>query len=233
MVSVSTVGGGGDGAGDDLALHQQALDARVDQTGAELRQIENADHEREQAGHVEEDDAPAQARKGDACEELPPAQQQRGEAPSSGCRERGAVIAPLQLDLEALERAIELAEIKRGRASEALPALRYEVDGLGAVPRSPAKAGSRALARGGRGSKVKGDGKASGFATTGDGRGARAWRTPRHPAAAARGRSGSRSRRAKKSRGPSATSFSIARRAGVRFQRATIWRRRLASRRRS
>jgi hypothetical protein len=122
-------GRGGDGAGDDLALHQQALDARVDQTGAELRQIENADHEREQPGHIEEDDSPAQARKGDAREQLPPAQQQRGEAPSSGCRERGAVIAPLQLDLEALERAIELAQIERGRASKALPVLRDEVDG--------------------------------------------------------------------------------------------------------
>jgi hypothetical protein len=83
MVSVSTAA---EGAGDDLALHQQALDARVDQTGAELRQIENTDHEREQPGHVEEDDAPAQARKSDVRDQLPPAQQQRGEPPSSGCR---------------------------------------------------------------------------------------------------------------------------------------------------
>ena len=42
-------GRGGDRAGDDFALHQQALHARVDQAGAELRQIENADDQREQA----------------------------------------------------------------------------------------------------------------------------------------------------------------------------------------
>ena len=40
-------------------LHQQALDARVDQPGAELGEIENADDEREQPGDVEKDDAPA------------------------------------------------------------------------------------------------------------------------------------------------------------------------------
>ena len=51
-----------DGVGDDLALHQQALDARVDQAGAELRQIEDADHQHDQAGDVEEDDPPRQAR---------------------------------------------------------------------------------------------------------------------------------------------------------------------------
>ena len=51
----------GDGAGDDLALHQQALHARVDQPGAELRQIEHADHQRDQAGEIEEDDAAGEA----------------------------------------------------------------------------------------------------------------------------------------------------------------------------
>ena len=60
-----------DGAGDDLALHQQVLYARIDQAGAELRQVENADDEREQAGEVEEDDAPGEARKARADEELP------------------------------------------------------------------------------------------------------------------------------------------------------------------
>ena len=50
-------------ARDDLALHQQALHARVDQAGAELREIENADQEREQADEVEDDDAPRQRRK--------------------------------------------------------------------------------------------------------------------------------------------------------------------------
>ena len=67
--------GGGDGAGDDFALHQQALDARIDQAGAELGKIENSDHQREQAGDVEKDDAPAQTRKGDANEEVPASQQ--------------------------------------------------------------------------------------------------------------------------------------------------------------
>jgi hypothetical protein len=50
-------GGCRDRAGDDLALHQQALHACVDQAGAELREIEYADHERDQAGEIEEDDA--------------------------------------------------------------------------------------------------------------------------------------------------------------------------------
>ena len=66
---------GGHRAGDDFALHQQALDARVDQAGAELGKIENSDHQREQAGDVKKDDAPAQTRKGDANEEVPALQQ--------------------------------------------------------------------------------------------------------------------------------------------------------------
>ena len=63
-------GGGGDGAGDDLALHHEAFDPRVDQAGAELRQIEDADDQRDQAGDVERDDAPRQTRKALADEEL-------------------------------------------------------------------------------------------------------------------------------------------------------------------
>ena len=44
-VGAVAVGGGGgcDRAGDDLALHDEALDARVDQAGAELREVEDAD----------------------------------------------------------------------------------------------------------------------------------------------------------------------------------------------
>ncbi len=49
----------------------EALHPRVDQAGAELRQIENADHQREQAGDVEEDDAAREARKALRDEELP------------------------------------------------------------------------------------------------------------------------------------------------------------------
>ncbi|MGY3371250.1 hypothetical protein ACVWZL_008375 [Bradyrhizobium sp. GM2.4] len=64
-----------DRAGDDLRLHQQALRARVDQAGAELRQIEDARHQRDQAGEVERDDAAGQAREGQREEELPGALQ--------------------------------------------------------------------------------------------------------------------------------------------------------------
>ena len=54
---------GRDRAGDDLALHQQALHARVDQAGAELREVEDAGDQRDQAGEIEEDDAAGEARK--------------------------------------------------------------------------------------------------------------------------------------------------------------------------
>ena len=56
-------GRGRDRARDDLALHQQALHPRVDQAGAVLREIEDADHQHEQTGNVEEHDAPGQARR--------------------------------------------------------------------------------------------------------------------------------------------------------------------------
>jgi hypothetical protein len=61
IVSVSTGRGGRDRARDDLALHQQALHARVDQAGAVLRQVKDADHQREQARDVEQDDAAGEA----------------------------------------------------------------------------------------------------------------------------------------------------------------------------
>ena len=51
----------GDGAGDDLALRQQALDAGVDQPVAELVEVEDAGDQHGQAGEVEEEDAPGQA----------------------------------------------------------------------------------------------------------------------------------------------------------------------------
>ena len=44
---------GGDRAGDDFALHRQALNAGVDQPGAELGEIDDADRQREQPGDVE------------------------------------------------------------------------------------------------------------------------------------------------------------------------------------
>ena len=61
MVLVSTVAEAAIAAGDDLGLHQQALRAGVDQAGAELREIENARHQRDQAGEIERDDAAGQA----------------------------------------------------------------------------------------------------------------------------------------------------------------------------
>ena len=53
---------GGDRAGDDFALHRQALDPGVDQPGAELGEKDNADRQREQPGDVERDDAAREAR---------------------------------------------------------------------------------------------------------------------------------------------------------------------------
>jgi hypothetical protein len=91
-------------------LHQQALDARVDQPGAELGEIENADDECEQPGDVEKDDAPAEARKRDPDEEIP-ALLQQGREPSPRLLERGLIFAgPFRLDFfgrKAFRRSIE------------------------------------------------------------------------------------------------------------------------------
>ena len=54
-------GRSGDGAGDDLALGEQALDLGVDQPCAELVQIENARNEDREPDQVQHDDAPCQA----------------------------------------------------------------------------------------------------------------------------------------------------------------------------
>src|SRR5205814_9292488 len=72
---------GRDGAGDDAALDQEALGARVDQAGAELRKIKDADDEREQSGDVEEYDAPREAREALGDEELPDAPRRRADRP--------------------------------------------------------------------------------------------------------------------------------------------------------
>ena len=63
-------GGRRDRAGDDLGLHQQALRPRVDQAGAELREVENARHQRDQAGEIERNDAAGEAREAEREEEL-------------------------------------------------------------------------------------------------------------------------------------------------------------------
>ena len=62
VVGIGGGGGGRDRGGDDLALHQQALAPRIDQAGAELGKIENADDEREQSGEIEEDNPTGEAR---------------------------------------------------------------------------------------------------------------------------------------------------------------------------
>jgi hypothetical protein len=68
-------GGRGNRAGDDFGLHKQALRARVDQAGAELREIENARHQGHEARQVERDDPAREAGEGKREEELPgPAQ---------------------------------------------------------------------------------------------------------------------------------------------------------------
>ncbi len=54
-------GGIGQRARDDLALRQQALHFGVDQSGAELIEIENAGNKDQEADQIEDDDPPGQA----------------------------------------------------------------------------------------------------------------------------------------------------------------------------
>ncbi len=81
----------GDRAGNDFALHDQALHARIDQAGAQLRQKQHAGDEFDQADHIDEDDAPGKTREAlldkklpaeakDAGEELPSPTQHVGHA---------------------------------------------------------------------------------------------------------------------------------------------------------
>ena len=53
-------GGGSDRRRDDLGLRLQALHARVDQTFAELIEIEKAEEEGDEAAKVQDDDAARQ-----------------------------------------------------------------------------------------------------------------------------------------------------------------------------
>jgi len=72
VIGIGFDGGGcSDSAGNDLGLHQQALRARVDQAGAELREIENARHQRDEAREIERDDTAGEARERQSEEELP------------------------------------------------------------------------------------------------------------------------------------------------------------------
>ena len=64
MVTVlaSTVAEAATRAGDDLALDQQTLDARVDQAVAVLGKIKNAGDQRDEAREIEQHDAAGDAR---------------------------------------------------------------------------------------------------------------------------------------------------------------------------
>jgi hypothetical protein len=71
----------GDGRGDDLPLHRQALQARVDEAGAELVQIEDAADECDQRRQIEDDYAPRYARRrrlADAAQQLAHRTQEMG-----------------------------------------------------------------------------------------------------------------------------------------------------------
>src|SRR5262245_1462037 len=78
------------GAGDDFALREQALHARVDQSGAELRQVEHAGDERDQASEIEEDDTSSETGEALRYEEMPDRAQHapQGAALPPGLRAR-------------------------------------------------------------------------------------------------------------------------------------------------
>ena len=62
--------GRGDRARDHLAGRQQVFGAGIDQAGAELREIKNARHQRDQAREIQRDDAAGEAGKGQREEKL-------------------------------------------------------------------------------------------------------------------------------------------------------------------
>ena len=61
----------GDGARDDFTCRQQILGPRVDQASAELREIEDARHQRDETGEIERNDAAGEAGEAEREEELP------------------------------------------------------------------------------------------------------------------------------------------------------------------
>src|SRR5260370_3075437 len=63
-----------------FALGEQPLHVRIDQAGPELREIQNAEHEREQPGNVQKNDAARETRKNLIDEELPGVTQRANEA---------------------------------------------------------------------------------------------------------------------------------------------------------
>jgi hypothetical protein len=58
-----------------LRIDHQALRPRLDQAGAELREIEDARHQRDEAGQIQRNDAAGEAREREREEELPGAAQ--------------------------------------------------------------------------------------------------------------------------------------------------------------
>ena len=71
MASVSTVAEAAIAPAMISLCTKQALHARVDQAGAELREIEHAGDQRDQAGEIEEDDAAGEAGEALRNEKLP------------------------------------------------------------------------------------------------------------------------------------------------------------------
>ena len=107
--------GCGDRPGDDLALDEQALHPRIDQAGAELGEIENAENEGEQAGDVEEHDPAREAREALGDEEMPAVARQA----------RDAVLA------QDMPGAAEEAARSRAGAGEGIDAAMETIDGVG------------------------------------------------------------------------------------------------------
>ena len=69
-----------DGDGDQFALQDQALLARLNEAGPELGEIEDAEHEGEEARDVQKNNSARQAGKALGDEELPAVSQRSGKA---------------------------------------------------------------------------------------------------------------------------------------------------------
>jgi len=115
----------GDGTRDDFARRQQILGPRVDQTGAELREVQNARHQRDQPGEIERNDAAGEAGEAERKEELP-----RGAASQAAA----ASPAPGRVHGDAVERegrrdALRIQTWIRLRSIEQWPKLPVVFDG--------------------------------------------------------------------------------------------------------
>jgi len=87
----------GDGAGDDLALDEQTLDARVDQAGAVLGKIKNAGNQGDQAREIQQDDAAGDAREAEIGELAAEPTQCVERAPQTAGRTHNRVFFDIRL----------------------------------------------------------------------------------------------------------------------------------------